>query len=503
MWYTNYMKIKEILKEKEFKDFEDAVIKIKLDCLAKTDNNPYIRKNNISTHIDVDKVLNDGTIFENLASNYHNAQNCLDALYEKHCTEYDSLYNFESDLFNSLKGYVSNQGVLASKNELPVRKLTTEEAVKYEELRNLYIQIIRSISKDLADSQLIAESLKTVPMEIFADYADKVEKVVDDRYKKSKNNSPRLGILHDYLSTIVPFSSGSGDNLVTQKIDINTTRLKGTDPKYASMPSHLKVLAFLENQLLLSDTGLDKQNVGFDGYRFFNTLTNSTISTTTLKLNLTRLENADITKQSNFVLDEDFADMLISIHKVHRKVRNKDTVRKVEVVDGDTIITIKTLFKPVFDDVPRSTKDCLQFRMQLGHFCKVKEYNVTKNTFNIELYYFVDPNSEHAIQLLRLDKVADMYKGKPASHNLRGKEKIDSTMHIHKYNLIDAVLKNYQSPESLGKMDISYNFITGIKPDIYSAEQLFNDKCGICNHALNQRNREVFERKPPLPEKEK
>ena len=119
------------------------------------------------------------------------------------------------------------------------------------------------------------------------------------------------------------------------------------------------------------------------------------------------------------------------------------------------------------------------------------------------MYYFADPNSTNGIQLLRLDKVADMFKGKPASHNLRGKEKIETTMHIHKYNLVDAVLKNYQSPDSLGKMDISYNFISVSKPNIYAAEELFNNKCGIYNKALNNKNRKFFERKPPLPDMEK
>ena len=43
------MEIKKILSEKEFKDFEDAVVKIKLDCLIKTENDPDFRRKNIST----------------------------------------------------------------------------------------------------------------------------------------------------------------------------------------------------------------------------------------------------------------------------------------------------------------------------------------------------------------------------------------------------------------------------------------------------------------------
>lgn len=491
------MEIKKIINEQEFKDFENAVLKIKLDCLTTTNKVTSFYRWNASKFIDTDKVIDDDAMFTELLQNYHDTKTNLETLYKKHESEYASIYDFEHDLFNNLKTFVSNQAVLASNNELPKRKLTTAEAVKYEETRNLYIQIIRSLDKQHADSQIISETLKEIPVEILANYVDKVEKVVDERFNAPNNISPREGILYDYLHTIIPFSSGNGDNLVTQQINLNLTRLNGLDPKYANIPTHLKALGFLENQLLLAETSLDKQGIGFDGYRFFNTETGNGVFTNTVSLNKTRLGNADFEKQSNFVMDEEYADMLISIHKIHKKVNNKDTVRYMKVVDGDTIITTKTLFKPALEGVHSLLKGTVERRLGLGYFCKVKEHNITQNTFSIALYYFNDPNSENGIQLLRLDKVAESFKGSPASHNLRGKEKIESTMHIHKYNLIDAVLKNYERKDSLGKMDIKYNFICPAS-DIYAAEELFNNKCGIYSVALNKRNRAVFERKPPI-----
>lgn len=492
------MEIKKIINEQEFKDFENAVLKIKLDCLTTTNKIPSFYRRNAKTFIDTDKVIADEAMFSELLQNYRDAKAKLEVLYKKYESEYANLYDFERDFFNNFRSFVSKEAVLRSNNELPKRKLTTAEAIKYEETRNLYIQIIRSIDSQHADSQVISETLKEIPVEILANYVDKVEKVVDERFNRPNNTSPREGILYDYLHTIIPFSSGNGDNLVTQQININLTRLNGIDPKYASMPTHLKALGFLENQLLLADTGLDKQNIGFDGYRFFNTETGEGVFTNTHNLNKTRLGNADFEKQSNFVLDEDYAKMLISIHKIHQKVNNKNAIRYMNVVDGDKIVTTKTLFKPALEGVRFLSKGTVVRRLGLGHFCKVKEHNITQNTFSVALYYFNDPNSENGIQLLRLDKVADSFKGSPASHNLRGKEKIENIiMHFHEFNNIDAVLKTYDRKDSLGKMDIKYNFICPAS-DIYSAEELFNNKCGIYNTALNKRNREVFERKPPI-----
>ena len=127
------MEIKKIINEQEFKDFENAVLKIKLDCLTTTNKVTSFYRWNASKFIDTDKVIDDDAMFTELLQNYHDTKTNLEALYKKHESEYASIYDFEHDLFNNLKTFVSNQAVLASNNELPKRKLTTAEAVKYEE----------------------------------------------------------------------------------------------------------------------------------------------------------------------------------------------------------------------------------------------------------------------------------------------------------------------------------------------------------------------------------
>ena len=108
------------------------------------------------------------------------------------------------------------------------------------------------------------------------------------------------------------------------------------------------------------------------------------------------------------------------------------------------------------------------------------------------LYYIPDQNAALPIQLFRIDKVEDTYRGAPASHNLRGKEKIETTLHTHTYNLIDAVLKNLTKDESLGKMDLSHIFPTtqGLDPKII--EEYFDYFCGIHGNYLKRVNQQKF-----------
>jgi hypothetical protein len=131
------------------------------------------------------------------------------------------------------------------------------------------------------------------------------------------------------------------------------------------------------------------------------------------------------------------------------------------------------------------------WNIELGNFCKVKEYNQTKGTYSYMLFYYPDQEGEQPIQLFRIDKVEDMFKGAPASHNLRGKEKIETTLHAHTYNLIDAVLKNYTKDESLGKMDLSHIFPpNGL--DYKIIEEYFDCFCGIHGQHLRKVNQSKF-----------
>ena len=109
------------------------------------------------------------------------------------------------------------------------------------------------------------------------------------------------------------------------------------------------------------------------------------------------------------MIDEKFALALISVEKSHMKVNGKNNIVEYKKVDGDKIKTTKTLFKPFFSQPTWKEKRAIHKQLALGFFCKVKEENLTQNTYNIELYYFADPESTNAIQLLRLDKVADTF----------------------------------------------------------------------------------------------
>ena len=130
--------------------------------------------------------------------------------------------------------------------------------------------------------------------------------------------------------------------------------------------------------------------------------------------------------------------------------------------------------------------------IEIGNFCKVKQFNRTQGTYSYMLFYFPDNDGKQAIQLFRIDKVADSFKGAPASHNLRGKEKIQTTLHAHSYNLIDAVLKNYTREDNLGKMDISHIFPTTDGLDSKIIEEFFDCFCGIHGKYLKKVNQKKY-----------
>jgi uncharacterized protein YvpB len=71
------------------------------------------------------------------------------------------------------------------------------------------------------------------------------------------------------------------------------------------------------------------------------------------------------------------------------------------------------------------------------------------------------------------------------------REKIETTLHAHTYNLIDAVLKNYTKDESLGKMDLSHIFPpNGL--DYKIIEEYFDCFCGIHGQHLRKVNQSKF-----------
>ena len=155
-------------------------------------------------------------------------------------------------------------------------------------------------------------------------------------------------------------------------------------------------------------------------------------------------------------------------------------------------MTDKTLYRVNYFPVDPSWHIKFYQNIELGRFCKVKEYNVDKGTYSFSLYYFADQEADKGIQLFRIDKVEKMFKGAPASHNLRGKEKIENTLHAHSYNLVDAVLKNYNKADSLGKMDLSLIFPNPDNLDSQIIEEFFDYFCGIHGQYLKRVNEQKF-----------
>lgn len=490
------MDIKAVIKDTNFVDLMNNVSKMKIDVFETIENHKAFGITRSKLRINYDKVISNPKVYDDCYSFYNLAMKNLTDLYSAYTAEFSTLEEFAEALFDKLKNLVVQTNVLPSNNNASKRTLTTAEVTHYETKRVEYIRNILTQTIPGLNNYTAVKVLENASTEEIANFIDDAEAHVDEIFKHSKfdktNPKHRNAILHEYLVSYLPDSYVQGDNLTTQKIEINKTRFSGSDPKYANTPEQLKVLAFLENFILANNLGLTAKNIAFDGYRFFNISNGKSIAVNTRNLHTSKLANADRYLQSNFVLDEDFARALLTLPKKFTKIYGKNYIKTTAVVDGDTIETTKVLYRKKFvSKDPRRTID-FNDNLTLGNFCKVKEYNKTKNTYSYMLYYYPDQEGEQPIQLFRIDKVEDLFKGAPASHNLRGKEKIETTLHAHTYNLIDAVLKNYTKDESLGKMDLSHIFPVANGLDQKVIEEYFDCFCGIHGQHLRKVNQAKF-----------
>ena len=483
-----FMDIKTILKDSNFIDFIGNASKMNIDIFETIEENKAFGVKRSKFRINYDKVIQNSNIYGDCFNHYKKAMQNLTDLYSNYTTEFATIDEFAVDVFDKLKNYLVNSNVLPSSNNSQKRVLTPTDAATYEAKRLSYIKSIISHGTQLNNMAAI-KVLETAPVENIANFIDATESTIDqvitDLGENVSDQALRDVLLHEYLVSYLPESYIQGDNLTTQKIEINKTRFSGQDPKYTSSPEQLKALAFLENFILANNLGLTAQGVAFDGFRFFNTTTGQTIHANTQNLHKSKLSTADRYLQSNFVLNEDFAKALLVLPKKFVKTRGKNCIKTTSVVDGDTIESTKVLYRKKFVTKNIKRDVCFNLNLELGSFCKVKEFNKDKGTYTFMLYYYPDQEGEQPIQLFRIDKVEDMFKGAPASHNLRGKEKIETTLHAHSYNLIDAVLKNYTKEESLGKMDLSHVFSSANAFDSKLIEEYFDCFCGI--HGLHLR----------------
>ena len=490
------MDVKTILKDANFINFLNSVSNMKVDIFETVEDTKAFGITRSKFRISFDKVISNPKIYSNCYAAYTQAMANLTALYSSYTTEFATIDEFAIELFDKLKNHVVMSNVLPSNNNTTKRVLTPTEVAHYESKRLHYIENIISQVIPKLNTLAAVKVLENAKIEDVASFIDDTEAQIDYLITKLggdvNSQGLRTAVLHEYLATYLPESYVQGDNLTTKKIEINKTRFDGHDPKYSTTPEQLKGLAFLENFILANNLGLTAKNIAFDGYRFFDTTTGNSISVNTKNLHLSKLASADRYLQSNFVLNEDFARALLAFPKKYVKIRGQKYIQTSNVVDGDTIVTTKLLYRPksVSKDIHRANQFGLN--IDLGNFCKVKEFNQSKGTYSFMLYYYPDQEGTQPIQLFRIDKVEDMFKGAPASHNLRGKEKIETTLHAHTYNLIDATLKNYTKDESLGKMDLSHIFPVADGLDSKIVEEYFDHFCGIHGLHLRKVNQAKF-----------
>ena len=501
------MDLKAILKDKDFLDMLANIQNMTIDVFEEVTTEKAFGVKFSKKRISYNKAINGRLLYADCYLAYTEAMKNLNALYAKHAAEYGTLYDFAVDLFEKLKNDVVMRNVLPSNNIQAPRVLSAEETAYYEAKKEEYIRlIITQVVPESVNLIAAAKVLDSAKPEDIADFVDETEKLVNEILDKEgldkTNPVNRLNMLHEYLAVYLPNSYFQGDNLTTKKISINTTRFEGKDPKYRDTPDLLKGLAFLENHILAELAGLPARGIAFDGFRFFYTATGKAHPFTSFNLHQSMLDGADRYAQSNFVLNEDFAKGLLMLPKKFTKIKDQFYVKTTEVVDGDTIETYKTMYRKKFRTHNPNADFWFNINLEMGYFCKVKEYNRTQGTYSFSLFYMPDKEGEKAIQLFRIDKVADTFKGAPASHNLRGKEKIETTLHAHTYNLIDAVLKNYTKDESLGKMDLSHIFPTADGLDPKVVEEFFDCFCGIHGRHLKKVNQrkfaELFEKYAPI-----
>lgn len=468
--------INSLNNDKNFLDLVKYINLINLDifCIDSEDDSVYF---------DYDKLLTKN-IEQQSQTNYQNYLSALDKLndlYSTYRSNYPTIIEFVNEMYICLKNDISKKYVLKSDNSLPQKQLTQQQLNYYESKKKEYLEILKFHSSTDLSVLLIESQLKKQKIDNLINFIDLVEEKVSkyvDENTSSKND--RANALDKILFVELKKSTiKKGNNLISQKININKSKLQNNI-------STLATCGFLLNYINLYEKNFLAQNIGFDGFYFFDLTTGKRIRKNSYQLNKDNLSFVERNLQSNFVINENFAKALLNFPKKHMQIRRKKSLIYTEIDNGEKYKVIKTLFQPKY---PRNTKVhiLLSFALNLGYFVKVKRINQNNGSYEIMLYYYCDKDSQHGIQLLRTDKVENLFKGNPASHILRGGEKIFTLLHIHEYNLIDACIKNNSKQSSLGNMDIAYNYLNPDNVSMNLAEEMFNQKCSIEN--INFKNK--------------
>lgn len=434
--------------------------------------------------------VKDLNFYETIYNIYKVAIYYLKELHDKYKSAFPDEMDFVKFMFESIKYKVSDRNFIVANNKSVGYDLNQEEIKYYTKLRKrildrvfFYGSITMNPYYDILYKELSEKKLKKC-----VDFCKKIEHEVEKRLSKKgfKNLNSSLDevemklvdeIFDSVIEDLPELEFLNSDSVVTRRIKQNTKNfLDSKNPtKTELLNSSAEVCSFLINYLLSNDTGLLAQNIAFDGYRFFNIGTGETVRLDESQIS-TIIGSSEREDQSNFVLNEVFAKMLIYGDKQLVSLNGDRYVEKEEFdASGNLILrTRKSIYRLKMDEVSDE-------KMKLGYFEKVLNCNLQDGTFDIALYYYCDDKAAKGIQLMRCDKISKTYMGRPSSHRQMGGGKIYSTCHIHMYNLLNAILKNYSKPETLGQMDIFDKII--IKNEtLQDVEFLFNQKCGISGY---------------------
>jgi len=460
--------IKSLNSNKKFLDLVKYINSINLDIFR-------IDSEDNSVCFDYDKLIIKNIEQQN-QSNYQNYLFALDKLDDLYCdynSQYPTIIEFVNEMYTCLKNEISKKYILKSDNSLPQKQLTEQRLNYYESKRKEYLGILRFHSSTDLSVLLIESQLKEQKIENLIHFIDLVEEKVSKLVDKNDSSQNARANALDFIlfRSLEESTIKEGNNLISQKININKNKLQNNILS-------LNTCGFLLNYINLYEKNMLAQNIGFDGFYFFDLTTGDRITNTSYQLHKDNLSFVERNLQSNFVLNENFAKAILNFPKKHMHIRRKKSLIYTEVDQGENYKVIKTLFQPGY---PRNTKAnlILSYALNLGYFVKVKRINQNNGSYEIMLYYYCDKDLRNGIQLLRTDKVENIFKGNPASHILRGGEKIFTLLHIHEYNLIDACIKNNSKESSLGNMDIAYNYLNPDKISMNVAEEMFNQKCSI------------------------
>lgn len=429
--------------------------------------------------------INDANLYS-ASINTLRAQSALMDLFEDYKDCYSSLTDFSNCLFDELKEDVARKCTLSSVN--PQAEYNFADRQKYADSRKFRKQIFEIAMNNGRlnnDTLWFITALMFTPAFQQLTFLEKLDNaVLSDKKVASGEQS-----YDEKLTEIITKLLNSRSILTTtsifgQQININSDRFLGREKGFEDIPNYLKVLGFLENFNALTDENNANNDMFFDGFRFFDKNLNATTPTAHAIPHILKF-STERANQSSMCFDEKFARALMMAHKT--PVKNKDgedIVYKFTKNDdnGKPINVEKRLYE--LADVKGNP-----IGENHGYFCTVYQDYAGSDACDFSLFYICDPEGNYPIQLARLDMVSKettyaagkdkngnkLYKTETASHNQRGNENIKTFLHLHTYNLIDAVVKNPNKKAELGKMDISFNFNSGAPLYFHDAQGLFEE----------------------------